>query len=89
MIESSVGSLTIVDANNTSTAYFWKGEKLKNIISSMTISTPIQRKVSFRLVDPVKVVPTLSVEEITRLNGIYADMKAADIGIIKTNANGI
>lgn len=84
MIESSVGVLTIVDANNTNSAYYWKGEKLSNVLSSMTISTQLQRRVSLRVIDPAHVLPTLTVEEITRLNSVYADMRSANI-IVKTN----
>ena len=83
MIESSSGQLTIVDANNTNITFYWRGEKLNNIVNSMTINTPNQRKVSLKVISPEKVVPALPESEVSRLNAIYEAMKSVDITINK------
>jgi len=83
MIESSSGQLTIVDANNANITFYWRGEKLNNIVNSMTINTPNQRKVTLKVISPEKVVPALTASEVLHINEIYEAMKAVDITINK------
>ena len=83
MIESSSGQLTIVDANNGSITFYWRGEKLNDIITSMTINTTNQRKVTLKVTSPEKVIPALTVSEVARLNAIYEAMKLVDITVNK------
>lgn len=84
MLASSVGMFTTVDLNNASASYYWRGEKLANVISCMAINSGNQRRLSLRVVDPAWVLPALDANERSRLNGIYADMQTANIIILKS-----
>lgn len=85
MLASSTGLFTTVDLNNASASYYWRGEKLVSVISCLAINSGNQRRLSLRVVDPARVLPALDAAERDRLNGIYAEMQAANIIIFKAN----
>jgi len=84
MLASSVGMFTTVDLNNAAASYFWRGEKLRHVISCLAIHSGKQRRLSLRVVDPARVLPALDAAERSRLNGIYTEMQAAEIIILKS-----
>jgi hypothetical protein len=81
MIETSQGQLTIVDANKDKASLFWKGEKLSNVLSFMTIKSHIQQKVTVKVTKLTKVSPALSTAEMAHLNAIYIEMEMAGITV--------
>ena len=83
MLASSVGMFTTVDLNSAAASYFWRGEKLRHVVSCLAIHSGKHRRLSLRVVDPARVLPALDAAEQSRLNGVYADMQTADIIILK------
>lgn len=82
MISSYAGLFTTVDLYSAAASYYWRGEKLANVISCMALNSGKQRRVSIRLQDPAKVTPALDINERTRLNAIYAEMRTAGLIVL-------
>ena len=83
MFESSVGQLTIVNPNNANVTHFWRGEKL-NVVSSMSVNSKLQNRVTLNVVDPIRVVPQLPSIEVARLNDLYREMSNVGILVVKS-----
>ena len=81
MISSYVGLFTTVDLNSNP-SYYWRGEKLHNVISCLALNSGKQRRVSIRIQDPTKAAPALDSAECTRLNSVYAEMRAAGVIVL-------
>lgn len=82
MIESSVGSLAIVDIGSANVSYHWRGTKLANVISCTAINSPGLLRVALRFPDPARVTPALPVAEQDRLNALYAELRAAGVVVL-------
>lgn len=85
MLQSSVGSLTIVNAHgNAVPAVFWRGKPLARVLSVTSFNNPpAPAKVTIRVVAPAKVSPALSPEDQLALVALYDDMTAAGIHVLK------
>ena len=82
MISAYAGLFTTVDLNSTAASYYWRGEKLANVISCLALNSGKQRRVSIRVQDPSKVTPALDTAERSRLNSLYAEMQTAGIIVL-------
>ncbi len=75
MLESTEGSLTIVDINTDTPSYFWKGERLLYVRSIRMYNTGNTNRITMRVDDPTKAQ-----------KDTYDDMRAAGIFIGKYKA---
>ena len=82
MLASFTGLFTTVDLNSTTPSYYWRGEKLANVVSCLAINTSKQCRVSLRVLDPAKVTPALDSAERARLHAVYAEMVSAGIVVL-------
>jgi hypothetical protein len=83
-VASSVGSLTIVNANRPSPDVFWKGQKLGYLLSATSFyNPPAPSRVTIRVVAPGKVSPPLTAEAQLVLTALYDEMIAAGITVLK------
>lgn len=83
-MHATVGSLTIVDANQAQPKLFWNGEAIQHILSVTTFhNPPAAPKVTIRVINPSKVSPALTPTEQLRLTALYDAMQAAGVTVHK------
>jgi len=85
MLETTKGSLTIVNANLPNPNVFWKGERLPHVKGLMIVNgvDGAADKCVIRVTNPTKVQPALEPAALEKLNFIYNEMNNAGIKIIK------
>lgn len=85
MLETTPGTLTVIDANTSTPKYYWKGEVLNHVKSIMLMNTEGggENRCLLRVTNPTKVTPALPQNVIDRLNLIYSEMNTSNIKVIK------
>lgn len=81
MLETTSGTLTIVDLNSAAQKYFWRGAPLPHVLSLMAHVNANDQRVSVRVRDPA--FTDLDQDAQDQLNAIYAEMEAAGIRVLK------